>query len=99
MEAAAGDGVTVEDDNTGAHVEVERAFLGGEEVIIDCGAGRAWVDGEAADSDVTLDSDFFWLEPVRTSCPSRAARTSQQISQKDGSDGRHGSDALLVRPR
>lgn len=63
MEAAAGDGVTVEDDDTGAHVEVERAFLGGEEVIIDCGAGRSWVDGEAADSDVTLDSDFFWLEP------------------------------------
>ncbi len=63
MEASAGDSVAVEDVDTGAHVEVERAFLGGEEVVIDCGAGRAWVDGEASDADVTLDSDFFWLEP------------------------------------
>lgn len=63
MEASAGGGVVVEDVGAGARVEVERAFLGGEEVIVDCGAGREWVDGEAADSDVTLDSDFFWLEP------------------------------------
>ncbi|WP_354003484.1 phage distal tail protein [Collinsella tanakaei] len=63
MEASAGGGVVVEDVGAGARVEVERAFLGGEEVIVDCAAGRAWVDGEAADTDVTLDSDFFWLEP------------------------------------
>ena len=63
MEALAGGGVVVEDVGTGACVEVERAFLGGEEVVVDCAAGRAWVDGEAADADVTLDSDFFWLEP------------------------------------
>lgn len=63
MEESAGGGVVVEDVGAGARVEVERAFLGGEEVIVDCAAGRAWVDGEAADTDVTLDSDFFWLEP------------------------------------
>lgn len=63
MEAAAGDGVVVEDVGTGACVEVERAFLGGEEIVVDCAAGRAWVDGAAADADVTLESDFFWLEP------------------------------------
>ena len=63
MEASAGGGVVVEDVGAGARVEVEREFLGGEEVIVDCAAGRAWVDGEAADTDVTLDSDFFWLEP------------------------------------
>lgn len=63
MEASVGDGVAVEDSTAGGFVEVERTFLGGEEVVIDCGAGRAWVDGEAADADVTLGSDFFWLEP------------------------------------
>lgn len=63
MEASAGSSVVVEDVGAGARVEVERAFLGGEEVVVDCSAGRAWVDGEAADADVTLDSDFFWLEP------------------------------------
>ena len=63
MEASAGGGVVVEDAGAGACVEVERAFLGGEEVVVDCAAGRAWVDGEAADADVTLDSDFFCLEP------------------------------------
>lgn len=63
IEASAGDGVVVEDVGTGACVEVERAFLGGEEVVVDCAAGRAWVDDEAADADVTLDSDFFWLGP------------------------------------
>lgn len=63
MEASAGGGVVVEDAGAGACVEVEWAFLGGEEVVVDCAAGRAWVDGEAADADVTLDSDFFCLEP------------------------------------
>lgn len=63
MEASAGGGVVVEDAGAGACVEVERAFLGGEEVVVDCAAGRAWVDGEAADADVTLDSDFFCLGP------------------------------------
>ena len=63
MEASAGGGVVVEDAGAGACVEVERAFLGGEEVVVDCAAGRAWVDGEAADADVTLGSDFFWLGP------------------------------------
>lgn len=63
MEAAAGDGVVVEDVGTSACVEVERVFLGGEEIVVDCAAGRALVDGAAADADVTLESDFFWLEP------------------------------------
>ena len=63
MEASAGDGVVVEDVGTSACVEVERVFLGGEEIVVDCAAGRALVDGAAADADVTLESDFFWLEP------------------------------------
>lgn len=38
-------------------------FEGGEQVVVDCGAGRVTVDGEAVDADVQLGSDFFALVP------------------------------------
>ena len=44
-------------------VRVERAFAGGEEVAVDCLAGRVTVDGAAADADVTLGSDSFCFDP------------------------------------
>lgn len=61
--AAAGSLVAVEDSASGARIELERTFTGGEEVLIDCSASKAWVDDEPADADVSLESDFFCLEP------------------------------------
>lgn len=62
--AAAGGAVEVQGAAGGEpFVRVERQFEGGEEVVIDCGAGRAWVDGEAADADVALGSTFFQIAP------------------------------------
>lgn len=61
--ATAGTSVKVADGAGGAFVEIARAFSGGEEVVVDCEAERAWVDGEPADADVAEGSDFFWLDP------------------------------------
>lgn len=61
--ASAGGAVQVKDAGSGSFVRLERDFAGGEVVEIDCMHGRTWVDGEASDADVTLESDFFWLEP------------------------------------
>lgn len=64
LAAAAGEAVEVRCEPGGEpFVRVERPFEGGEEVVIDCGAARAWVDGEAADADVALGSAYFPLAP------------------------------------
>lgn len=63
MTAAAGNAVAVEEAATGARVEVAGPFVGGEEVVVDCGAGRTYVDGEVADAGVSIGSDYFCLEP------------------------------------
>lgn len=47
----------------GAYVRVERAFAGGEVVVIDCAKDSVAVDGEDARECVTLTSDFFSLSP------------------------------------
>lgn len=44
-------------------VEVAASFTGGEVVQIDCSSERVWIDGESADSFVSLTSDFFALVP------------------------------------
>lgn len=62
MTAAAGNAVAVEEAATGARVEVAGPFVGGEEVVVDCGARRAYVDGEAANAGVSIGSDYFCLE-------------------------------------
>lgn len=65
--AAAGTAVEAGLGAGGPFVRVERAFAGGEEVTIDCDAGRVFVDGKAADADVALGSDYFALEPAGAS--------------------------------
>lgn len=61
--SVAGQTVRVSLGSSGPYVEVEGPFSGGEEIVIDCAAGRVAVDGEAADASVALGSDFFYLEP------------------------------------
>lgn len=61
--AAAGSALQVRDGAGGAFVRVERAFSGGEQVVVDCGSQTVRVDGVCAETAVTLMSDFFLLEP------------------------------------
>ncbi|WP_417118848.1 phage distal tail protein [Olsenella phocaeensis] len=61
VEAAAGSAVEV--GCGGAFVRVEHEFIGGEDVIIDCGRETVTLDGIDARADVSLSSDFFCLEP------------------------------------
>lgn len=44
-------------------VRVERSFAGGEAIVIDCKAETVNIDGVDARADVTLESDFFCLDP------------------------------------
>jgi len=61
--ASAGSAVQVSCPATGALLRVEYDFAGGEAVVVDCAEERVYVnDGDARDC-VTLQSDFFALEP------------------------------------
>ena len=61
--ASAGSAVQVSRPATGALLRVEYGFAGGEAVVVDCAEERVYVnDGDARDC-VTLQSDFFALEP------------------------------------
>jgi phage-related protein len=44
-------------------VRIEHTFAGGESVVINCGTEAVSIDGADARADVTLASDFFYLEP------------------------------------
>lgn len=61
--AAAGSSVGVSHPSSGRAVRVERAFAGGEAVVIDCADESVAVDGSDARADVALGSDFFSLSP------------------------------------
>ncbi|MBQ9000656.1 MAG: phage tail family protein [Eggerthellaceae bacterium] len=47
----------------GKFVRVERAFTGGEPVVIDCATESVAIGGVGARADVTLASDFFSMAP------------------------------------
>ncbi|MBR3312499.1 MAG: hypothetical protein IKG18_00015 [Atopobiaceae bacterium] len=59
--ASAGDVVRVGRD--GKVIRIERAFTGGEAVLIDCENEGVEIDGADARAYVTLTSDFFSLAP------------------------------------
>ena len=61
----ASEGSSVQVSNVGARksVLVEKAFAGGETVVIDCEAEGVRVDGADSRNKVALGSDFFSLEP------------------------------------
>ncbi len=61
--AVTGGSVSVGDGGTGRSVRVERAFSAGDVVELDFLAETVRVNGADASADVTLDSDFFALEP------------------------------------
>jgi len=61
--AAAGSAVQVSCPAAGEVLCIENAFAGGEAVVIDCAEERVWIDGEDARDCVTLESDFFALQP------------------------------------
>ncbi|RDB69440.1 phage tail protein [Eggerthella sinensis] len=59
----AGSGLQIANRATGEAVRLERAFAGGEFVVIDCADGSVRVDGLDARDAVALGSDFFALCP------------------------------------
>ncbi len=61
--AAAGTAVEVADAESGAYVLVERAFVGGEKVVIDFQRESCAVDGVDASAAVSVASEFFSLAP------------------------------------
>ena len=61
--AEEGDALCVADAASGACILVEHAFSGGEAVEIDCESEAVTVDGEDAEAEVALGSDFFSLAP------------------------------------
>lgn len=61
--AEAGATVQVDDLLGERFLRIERTFLGGEYVAIDCAKELVQVDGLDARVDVTLGSDFFALDP------------------------------------
>lgn len=65
MVAIEGDCVMAIDHVGKRFVSVLQEYHGGEHVVIDCGRGRAWVDGDDACSKVGFYSDFFALRPGR----------------------------------
>ena len=75
--AAAGSSVEIADGDSGAYVLVERAFVGGEEVVVDFQAETCAVDGSDACAAVSVASEFFSLAPgarelVFTGCGSHS---------------------------
>ncbi len=75
--AAAGSAVEVADAESGAYVLVERAFSGGEKVVIDFQAESCSMDGVDASAAVSVASEFFSLAPgarelVFTGCRSHS---------------------------
>lgn len=63
FELVASAGTAVQVGCGGKVVCVERAFAGGESVIVDCEREGVTVGGADARADVTLSSDFFSLAP------------------------------------
>lgn len=63
MTATAGASVQVSNVTASKSVLVERAFDGGEVVVVDCEAEKVTCDGVVVSSKVALGSDFFTLEP------------------------------------
>ena len=61
--AAAGSLVEVADGDSGAYVLVERAFVGGEKVVVDFQKETCSVDGADASAVVSIASEFFSLAP------------------------------------
>ena len=61
--AVAGSAVEVADGDSGACVLVQKAFAGGEEVVIDFEAETCVVDGADASACVAVESEFFSLTP------------------------------------
>lgn len=61
--ASAGGAVEVHDAGSGRFVRVERSFLGGESVVINCDNESVTIDGADARVAVTLQSDFFAVGP------------------------------------
>ncbi len=61
--AAAGSAVEVADAESGAYVLVEKAFAGGESVVIDFQREACAVDGADASACVSVASEFFSLAP------------------------------------
>ena len=63
LEAARGSSILVSHPSSGRAVRIDREFLGGERVVVDCAEERVTVDGVDARADVALASDFPALEP------------------------------------
>lgn len=63
MVADAGSAVKVVDSSSGKFVLVEKAFVGGESVVLDFAKETCLVDGAEASECVALGSDFFPLAP------------------------------------
>ena len=61
--AAAGTSVEIADGDSGAYVLVERAFVGGEAVVVDFQRETCLVDGADASACVSIASEFFSLAP------------------------------------
>lgn len=59
----AGEGYKVAHAGSGEAVEVAFAFDGTKTLVIDCKAEHCEIDGANADAYVTLESDYFALEP------------------------------------
>lgn len=53
----------VTDEATGERVQLNMSFTGEQVVTIDCAAQHCEVNGASADRYVTLDSDYFQLQP------------------------------------
>ncbi len=75
--AAADSSVEIADGDSGAYVLVERAFAGGETVVVDFQKETCLVDGVDASAAVSIASEFFSLAPgahelVFTGCQSHS---------------------------
>lgn len=75
--AAAGSSVEIADGDSGAYVLVERAFVGGETVVVDFQKETCLIDGADASAAVSIASEFYSLAPgahelVFTGCASHS---------------------------
>ena len=63
MTASAGSSVQVSNVSASKSALVEKAFAGGETVVVDCVSEAVTIDGVDSRNKVALGSDFFALEP------------------------------------
>ncbi len=63
LTASAGSSVVVSDKASGSYVAVEKAFAGGEAVVLDFQRETCLVDGVDYSVAVSIESEFFALEP------------------------------------